>query len=98
LNTVKIPDRISDAKVRARLLQEFGIEIGGGLGPLKDKIWRVGLMGYSSNLDYVLLFLEALENLLSREGFQLKAGAAVEAALSTHQRLSAQAPMRSSSQ
>jgi alanine-glyoxylate transaminase/serine-glyoxylate transaminase/serine-pyruvate transaminase len=98
LNTVKIPDGISDAKARARLLQDFGIEIGGGLGPLKDKIWRVGLMGYSSNLDYVLLFLKSLENVLSREGFQLKAGAAVEAALSTHQRLSDQAPMRSSSQ
>jgi alanine-glyoxylate transaminase/serine-glyoxylate transaminase/serine-pyruvate transaminase len=50
LNTVRIPDGISDAKVRSSLLQEFGIEIGGGLGPLKGKIWRVGLMGYSSYL------------------------------------------------
>jgi alanine-glyoxylate transaminase / serine-glyoxylate transaminase / serine-pyruvate transaminase len=84
LNTVKIPDGISDAKVRARLLQEFGIEIGGGLGPLKNKIWRVGLMGYSSNRDYVLLFLNALETILSQDGFQLKAGAAVKAASSAH--------------
>jgi alanine-glyoxylate transaminase/serine-glyoxylate transaminase/serine-pyruvate transaminase len=98
LNTVKIPDGISDTKVRARLLQDFGIEIGGGLGPLKNKIWRVGLMGYSSNLDYVLLFLNALEDSLSHQGFQLKAGAAVEAALSAHRRLSDQAPVRSTSQ
>jgi alanine-glyoxylate transaminase/serine-glyoxylate transaminase/serine-pyruvate transaminase len=84
LNTVKIPDSISDAKVRARLLQDFGIEIGGGLGPLKNKIWRVGLMGYSSNRDYVLLFLNALETILSQEGFRLRAGAAAKAALSAH--------------
>jgi alanine-glyoxylate transaminase / serine-glyoxylate transaminase / serine-pyruvate transaminase len=85
LNTVKIPDGISDAKVRARLLQDFGIEIGGGLGPLKNKVWRVGLMGYSSSRNYVLLFLNALEDILSNEGFRLKAGAAVRAALSVHE-------------
>ena len=80
LNTVRIPDGISDAKVRSSLLQEFGIEIGGGLGPLKRKIWRVGLMGYSSHRNNVLLFLNALEQILSREGFRLKSGAAVDAA------------------
>jgi alanine-glyoxylate transaminase/serine-glyoxylate transaminase/serine-pyruvate transaminase len=80
LNTVRIPDGISDAKVRSGLLQEFGIEIGGGLGPLKGKIWRVGLMGYSSYHNNVLLFLNALEQLLSRDGFKLKPGVAVEAA------------------
>jgi alanine-glyoxylate transaminase / serine-glyoxylate transaminase / serine-pyruvate transaminase len=85
LNTVKIPDGISDAKVRARLLQDFGIEIGGGLGPLKNKVWRVGLMGYSSSRNYVLLFLNALEDILSNEGLRLKAGAALRAALSVHE-------------
>src|SRR5262249_10278796 len=54
LNTVRVPEGISDAKVRSSLLEEFGIEIGGGLGPLKGKIWRVGLMGYSSHVNNVL--------------------------------------------
>jgi alanine-glyoxylate transaminase / serine-glyoxylate transaminase / serine-pyruvate transaminase len=80
LNTVEIPAGISDAKVRSCLLQDFGIEIGGGLGPLKGKIWRVGLMGYSSHRNNVLLFLNALEHILIQEGFKLKPGAAVEAA------------------
>ena len=80
LNTVRIPEGIVDAKVRSTLLQEFGIEIGGGLGPLKGKIWRVGLMGYSSHRNNVVLFLNALEQILSRDGFRLKPGAAVDAA------------------
>jgi alanine-glyoxylate transaminase/serine-glyoxylate transaminase/serine-pyruvate transaminase len=84
LNTVRIPDTVSDGKVRTRLLQEFGIEIGGGLGPLKNKIWRVGLMGSSSNRNNVLLFLSALERVLSGEGFQVKSGAAVDAAMSVY--------------
>ncbi len=80
LNTVRIPNGIADARVRAALLQDFGIEIGGGLGPLKGKIWRVGLMGYSSHKNNVLLFLNALEHILTREGFKLRLGAAAEAA------------------
>lgn len=84
LNTIKIPEGISDAKVRSALLQDFGIEIGGGLGPLKNQIWRVGLMGSSSTRNHVLLFLAALEHILSREGFKLKPGAAVEAAERTY--------------
>jgi alanine-glyoxylate transaminase / serine-glyoxylate transaminase / serine-pyruvate transaminase len=84
LNTVKIPDGVSDAKVRSRLLQEFGIEVGGGLGPLKNKIWRVGLMGSSSNRNNVLLFLSALERVLSGEGFRVQSGAAVDTAMSVY--------------
>src|SRR5262245_38469793 len=80
LNTVRVPEGISDAKVRSSLLEEFGIEIGGGLGPLKGKIWRVGLMGYSSHRNNVLLFLNALEQVLAREGFKIKSGTAVAAA------------------
>ena len=80
LNTVRIPEGISDVKVRSALLQEFGIEIGGGLGPLKGRIWRVGLMGYSSHRNNVLLILDALEQVLVREGFKLKSGTAVAAA------------------
>ena len=63
LNAVKIPDGVDDAGVRARLLKDYHIEIGGGLGPLASKIWRIGLMGYSSseeNVDRVLAALKAL--------------------------------------
>lgn len=81
LNTIRIPEGVSDARVRGRLLEEFGIEIGGGLGPLKNKIWRVGLMGFSSTRNNLLLFLIALETVLLKEGFTLKSGAAVQAAM-----------------
>jgi alanine-glyoxylate transaminase / serine-glyoxylate transaminase / serine-pyruvate transaminase len=64
LNAVLIPPGADDAATRARLLQEFGIEIGGGLGEFKGKAWRIGLMGYNARLDNVLLFLSALERCL----------------------------------
>jgi alanine-glyoxylate transaminase/serine-glyoxylate transaminase/serine-pyruvate transaminase len=57
LNAVKIPAGVNDSAVRARLLNEFNLEIGAGLGPLAGKIWRIGLMGYSSNeknIDYCI--------------------------------------------
>ena len=79
LNTIKVPAGISDPRVRSRLLEEFGIEIGGGLGPLKGQIWRVGLMGSSSTLNNVTLFLCALEQILLDEGFRLSRGAAIDA-------------------
>jgi len=80
LNTVRVPEGISDAAVRSRLLSDFGIEIGGGLGPLKDRIWRVGLMGTSSQENNVLMLLNALERILGQEGFQLAPGSGVAAA------------------
>ncbi len=80
LNTIKIPDGIDDARVRSALLQDFGIEIGGGLGPLKGKIWRVGLMGYSCQKNNVLLFLSALERILLQQGYITQSGAGVAAA------------------
>jgi alanine-glyoxylate transaminase/serine-glyoxylate transaminase/serine-pyruvate transaminase len=52
--------------VRSRLLKEYNIEIAGGLGELKGKVWRVGLMGYSSRRENVTLLLEALRRLLGR--------------------------------
>jgi alanine-glyoxylate transaminase / serine-glyoxylate transaminase / serine-pyruvate transaminase len=64
LTTVLVPDRVDEASVRARLLHEFNIEIGGGLGELKGKVWRVGLMGYASRRENVTLFLAALKELL----------------------------------
>jgi alanine-glyoxylate transaminase/serine-glyoxylate transaminase/serine-pyruvate transaminase len=80
LNAVKVPKGVEDARVRKRLLDEFSIEIGGGLGPLKGQIWRIGLMGYSSSKQNVLLFLGALETVLREESYQLAAGAGVAAA------------------
>jgi alanine-glyoxylate transaminase/serine-glyoxylate transaminase/serine-pyruvate transaminase len=64
LTTVRVPSGVDEAKVRARLLQEYNIEIGGGLGELKGKVWRIGLMGFSSRPENVLLLLAALERLL----------------------------------
>jgi len=81
LTTVGIPSGVDDLRVRQRLLNEFGIEIGGGLGSLKGQVWRVGLMGHSSTAENVLLFLSALEKLLVEEGYSLPAGAGVAAAV-----------------
>jgi alanine-glyoxylate transaminase/serine-glyoxylate transaminase/serine-pyruvate transaminase len=64
LNAVRIPAGIDDVTVRKRLLSEFGIEIGGGLGDFKGKVWRIGLMGHSSQKNNVLLLLAALEQCL----------------------------------
>jgi alanine-glyoxylate transaminase/serine-glyoxylate transaminase/serine-pyruvate transaminase len=72
LNTVLVPDGVDEMKVRKRLLEEFDIEIGGGLGPLKGKIWRIGLMGSGSTENNVLLLLAALEKSLKAEGFKPK--------------------------
>jgi alanine-glyoxylate transaminase/serine-glyoxylate transaminase/serine-pyruvate transaminase len=84
LNAVKIPVGVDDAKVRGRLLQEFGIEIGGGLGSLKGKVWRIGLMGANSRPNSVLLLLAALERVLQSEG--LKCGTGVAAANEVYRR------------
>lgn len=64
LTTVRVPAGVDEAKVRARLLNEYNIEIGGGLGELKGKVWRIGLMGFSSRPENVLLLLAALQRLL----------------------------------
>jgi alanine-glyoxylate transaminase/serine-glyoxylate transaminase/serine-pyruvate transaminase len=80
LNAVVIPDGIDDVAVRGQLLNEFGIEIGGGLGPMKGKTWRIGLMGEASSARNVLLFLAALERCLTDRGFKLTPGAGVAAA------------------
>ena len=68
LNAVKIPEGVNDADVRGQLLAEYGIEIGAGLGALKGKIWRVGLMGSSAIPGNVLRFLAAMEEILDRSG------------------------------
>jgi alanine-glyoxylate transaminase/serine-glyoxylate transaminase/serine-pyruvate transaminase len=64
LTTVLIPDGTEDRSVRKRLLNEYNIEIAGGLGAFKGRVWRIGLMGYSSRPEHVLLLLSALEGVL----------------------------------
>jgi alanine-glyoxylate transaminase/serine-glyoxylate transaminase/serine-pyruvate transaminase len=77
---IRIPDGIDDLTVRKRLLKEWGIEIGGGLGPFKGKAWRIGLMGHSSRRENVTLVLSALESCLRDAGYSVSPGAAVSAA------------------
>ena len=64
LNAARIPDGKDDLTVRKRLLNDYGIEIGGGLGAFKGKAWRIGLMGYGSNRRNVTLLLAALRDIL----------------------------------
>lgn len=76
ITTVRIPEGVDDARVRTRLLREHHIEIAGGIGPLRGTIWRIGLMGHSSQSRWVLLLLDALEAVLTSEGVRLPRGAA----------------------
>lgn len=80
LNAIHIPAGADCVKVRKALLEEFGIEIGGGLGAFKGKAWRIGLMGHSSRPANVLLFLAALEKILRASGVSITAGASIAAA------------------
>jgi alanine-glyoxylate transaminase / serine-glyoxylate transaminase / serine-pyruvate transaminase len=80
LNCVTVPPHLPEADVRAQLLADYGIEIGGGLGPLKGKVWRVGLMGESSTEAHVLTLLNALEELFIRGGWLTTPGVALQAA------------------
>ncbi len=80
LNAIRIPEGADDLKVRRALLNDFGVEIGGGLGALAGKIWRVGLMGYSSSEANVLYFLTVLEQTLREQGFEVPKGTGVTAA------------------
>jgi alanine-glyoxylate transaminase/serine-glyoxylate transaminase/serine-pyruvate transaminase len=67
LTTVKVPEGAEDKPIRGRLLRDYGIEIGGGLGKLAGKIWRIGLMGYGSQRANVMLLLAALGDVLENE-------------------------------
>ncbi len=80
LNAVRIPDGVDDGAMRTALLQRFGIEIGGGLGAFKGKVWRIGLMGYACRMQNVLLLLSALEQLLAEQGHEFDPGCSVAAA------------------
>ncbi|MGQ0666579.1 MAG: pyridoxal-phosphate-dependent aminotransferase family protein [Nitrospiraceae bacterium] len=80
LTCVTVPPHIDEASVRGQLLETFSIEIGGGLGPLKGKVWRIGLMGESCREANVLTLLNALEEIGVRSGWISSSGMALEAA------------------
>ena len=84
VTAVMIPSGVDDVKLRNQLLDEFNIEIAGGFGPVKGKIWRVGLMGYCSQKPNVLLFLAALEKCLIDQAFRVSSGAGVGAAIENY--------------
>jgi alanine-glyoxylate transaminase/serine-glyoxylate transaminase/serine-pyruvate transaminase len=80
LNAVRIPPGVDDGAARKQLLNEFNVEIGGGLGDFKGKAWRIGLMGHGSREANVLLILAALEKALRDQGAKVTPGAGVAAA------------------
>jgi len=80
LNAIAIPDGVDDLTVRKRLLNRFGIEIGGGLGAYKGKAWRIGLMGEACHVNNVYCLLASMELCLKDQGMKIRAGAAVGAA------------------
>ncbi len=84
LNCVKVPAGVDEAAVRKALLAEHSIEIGGGLGPLAGKVWRIGLMGESSRQENVLAVLAALEQTLAKQGKGPKPGTALAAAMEAY--------------
>jgi alanine-glyoxylate transaminase/serine-glyoxylate transaminase/serine-pyruvate transaminase len=91
LNAVKIPAGIDDQTVRTRLLRDFNIEISGGLGDGKGKIWRIGVMGYSAQRGNIRLLLSALEDILEDLGHKVERGAATDAAQQVYEAYEAQA-------
>jgi alanine-glyoxylate transaminase / serine-glyoxylate transaminase / serine-pyruvate transaminase len=84
VTAVWIPAAIDGVKTRQRLLNEFNIEIAGGLGEVKSTTWRIGLMGYSSQRANVLLFLESLERVLLDQGMKLPVGAGIAGAAAVY--------------
>ena len=76
ISTIMVPEGIDEAEVRSKLLSEFNVEIGAGLGPLAGKVWRFGLMGYTANSANVMLCLSALGSILSKMGYPVKVGEA----------------------
>ena len=84
LNSATIPAGVDDATVRRQLLDDHNIEIGAGLGPLRGKVWRIGLMGESSSRSNVFLLLSALEEVLQKQGYRRAPGAGVAAAQTTY--------------
>jgi aspartate aminotransferase-like enzyme len=81
VTAVKIPAGVDDAKVRNQLMVEFGIEIAGGIGATNGQIWRLGLMGFCSQKQFVLQLLAALDKVLVDQGHSHAPGSGVGAAV-----------------
>jgi alanine-glyoxylate transaminase/serine-glyoxylate transaminase/serine-pyruvate transaminase len=84
LNAVAAPAGVDEAKVRRRLLEEFDIEIGAGLGAFKGKAWRIGLMGESATERHVTGVLAAFESVLAGKGMVKEKDGALAAARSVY--------------
>ena len=80
LNAVTIPEGVDEAAVRSRLLQDYDLEIGAGLGDLAGKVWRIGLMGHTSNVKNIIFCLGALDAVLTDMKAPIQSGVAVAAA------------------
>jgi alanine-glyoxylate transaminase/serine-glyoxylate transaminase/serine-pyruvate transaminase len=91
MNAVRVPEGVNESEVRKRLLNEFSLEIGAGLGPLAGKIWRFGTMGYSCRPDNVMLCLSALGSVLQDMGHDVHVGEAEAAAHHAYAQMHAQA-------
>ena len=83
LTAAVVPDGIDDGVVRGKLLNDYSIEISGGLGELRGKVWRIGLMGDSARETNVFALLSALEIILSGQGYEVAYGASLAAAQKT---------------
>ncbi len=84
LVAVEVPPGVDDTRLRRELLTDYGIEVGGGLGRLKGRIVRIGVMGHSARKRNVMLLLAAMEDCLDRQGFPVPFGEAEQAALSVY--------------
>ena len=80
LTTAVVPEGIDEATVRRQLLENHGIEVGGGFGELQGKIWRIGLMGEGAREANVFIFLSALESILAKLEYEVAYGASLAAA------------------
>ncbi len=81
LNSVTVPYGVDEATVRVRLLEQYSLEIGAGLGAMAGQIWRIGLMGHSAHPANVLTCLGALDAVLTDMGADIQYGSAVPAAM-----------------
>ena len=84
LNLVEVPAGVDEALIRRALLGSYNLEIGAGLGPLAGKVWRIGLMGYASRAENVLLCVSALEAVLAQSNAPIHRGQAIDAVQSVY--------------
>jgi len=84
VTAVKIPAGVDDVKFRNQLLDEFNIEIAGGIGPTKGQIWRLGTMGYCSQKPFILQLLAAMDKALLDQGHRHSPGAGVAGAIKSY--------------